>query len=1047
MAGVAVRGLLLGAALMFSVAAIASGFFPPLAQRIPAEEMRAWAVRLAVPHVVADLRAGETTAPGIRRIRLDTAASFRVSDVSDLDTASSAYIDGEPARFQEFEPVEPLAAGRVVFKRNLRGGSLFVRCSPTAPCTRLAVIAHRARLTWALRIAAQPPRMIVLATVLLLFAVAVSWGVRHSNPGALGAAILAFSMLQRAPAPAGGPTWADALGVAALAVLLTRPAPLAALRGAASRVRRDVSETTVNLALALCMAGLGTVEAGHQLSDGRRLSYYEQEFAPGVNLALGRGFVPFSLAELKRNPGLVSFLAGRADSPPVRLDLDAPSQAPSLVQFHRAHRYLILTVAALWKILGISHAALLGPWCLTVGLVAAAAFVFSLTYLGRAGAVVATVAFLYAPSTLSMVAFPRDFLKAPFIFLFLAAAGRCTLEADPGRRAAIWAAVAGLSLGIGSGFRMDVLAIAPVFAVVLLLRRAARRDVAAPALAFALSALATAGPIVFGLSGGSNTAHVALLGQSPHFDRGNDLYPTENQWNAMEGYKDERVIALSRVAAAARGAKPPRLGTAPYDRVVGRVLSEQSRWAPGDLAARLTQTHAMLWELPVSPWSEPKGTPRVLGGLRSMGRRFAGWIWIVALLAALCDRSGRAPLLLGALMVAVGTSWLQLASRHVFHWLPVALALQLSAAGWLASALVSAVREKRLPSIGTWRTAAAIAAFFLPTLILDLARDRQSTIRRDLGRQLLSAPRIGVAPDPASLAEGDLRFPTALAPPTAGTAGYSLLTVDWSRCPRPSVDVTWGPADEGQRDHYRLISGPATEPGPTYLAHLRAFLEAPTYFFVPSAFAACVTVASPSFDADLPLLWSIVLAPGWERSDQNLRLADEGRSLEAAYSPLSLQPSSDGPSLRIVSGGGMAQGEWNTTGERRGSRIDYREEGVRALVVWSPAIVAERAGRYRFEFEIQAPGSEWRASADDPVRPASLTETAVGEGSLAHPVAFLLRPFRLNRHVILDEWLEAGESRKLYLRALSASGSVSVSGFRVSGSLPARTPNPAIIQE
>lgn len=1039
-AGRAARWVVLAAALVFAAGAILGALSPRLATPPSSGEVRAWASVLAVPRVEADLSASESAGSEIRRVRLDGAATFRVEDVSDLDERSFAFIDGATARFQEFEPAEPGSSGRLVFKRNPRGGSLFVGCGPRTPCRDLVVVAHRRRLAWALRIGRMPFLDAFGASMLLLLSLLAAWRLRHSNRGALGAVAVAFSLAMRTPAPAMPPSWTDAPLLITLVLLVNRLGPGLALRRAGTWVGRRVSGFTVDLSLVLCLTGLGAVEAGGQMSSGVPLSYYEHEFGPAVNFALGRGLVSFSAEEMSRNPGLRAFLLNQSDGPG-SLSLDAPAMAPPLAQFHRIHGYLILTVGWIWRTLGISHAALFIPWCFAVGLTVAAAFAFARAWLGRTAAAAVSLAFLYAPSTEPMILYPRDFVKATFVFLFLAAATRCAAS-EPEYRSGRWGFAAGLCLGIGSGFRMDLLASVPIFAVVLIVRRATGKGIIVPAAAFAFSALATAGPIVASLAGGSNSAHVALLGQSPYFDRQNDLYAGDNQWNAVEAYLDERLFALADVAAALQHVPRPRFATAAYDEVLGRLLGDQVRWAAADVAARVVRAQQILWEQPATPGNEPDWASESFRSLRSVWLRWAGWMWLAALAAAFVDRSGQSALLLSMLLAAVATSWLQLASRHIFHWLPVALTVQIAALWWLGSSAARLVHEKRRPRLPAWRALAVVIAFCAPAGVLELARWGQNRVRLNLASRLVAEPGVPVAPS-ATMGE-DLIFPTALHPPAPGSGAYSVLTVDWSRCPNSSLDVEWGGEEKSYRDRYRLAAGPPREPGPTYLFHARAYVSSPTYFFVPAAFSKCVTVLEPPPRPDLPILWSIVLSPGWEKGDHNLRIADEMPAPDPAYSAGSLEPASDG-TLRIAEGGqALLQGAWNTNGEKVGARTDYRQPGPRSQVFWSPFIVAGRSGRYRFEFEIDAPGGEWRAGLDRPSAPGETSETAVGDGSLAHPGALLLRPLRLNRRVVLDEWIEEGESYRLYLRALSSSGSASVSGFRVSRAPTSKDDAPAI---
>jgi hypothetical protein len=251
--------------------------------------------------------------------------------------------------------------------------------------------------------------------------------------------------------------------------------------------------------------------------------------------------------------------------------------------------------------------------------------------------------------------------------------------------------------------------------------------------------------------------------------------------------------------------------------------------------------------------------------------------------------------------------------------------------------------------------------------------------------------------------------------------------------------MSWGIEANHLLDRYRLAAGLTSRSGPSYLLHARIFLSQPTYFFIPTSFADCVTVQELPPRPGFPMLWSVALAPGWKQEEHNLRLADEIPDPDPAYAPGSLEPSTDGTILRIApESQARLPGAWRVSGGQSEAHLDYRESTPRALLYSSPILVTERSGRYRFEFEIEAPGGEWRASIDDPSGPSDASEVTVGDGSLAHPGTLLLRPLRLTRRVVIDEWMEEGKPRRLYLRAMSASGSVSVSKFRVGCALTSR---------
>ena len=942
---------------------------------------------------------------GVRRVRLEPSDAFAVSNVSDLNEGAFAYIDGVQVGFQKYEPLNLDGARPMVFTRSPTGQSLFVACEAASECRQVVVIARRERLVWALRIVQMPLRNGLIAlSWLTLWAITV-WRLRHTNLATLVAVGRRLSVLRRDPAPPPSPT---------------------GVRDGTLRTRGIISGSSIDLLLALGLAAIGAVAAGREFANGLALSYYQEAFEPAINVALGRGFVTFSGAELDRNPSIRDFLRSRVDSLG-RLDLDESVPATGLTQFQLLERYLMTSVGWTWRLVGMSHSALFLPWCLAVGFTVAAAFIFARNYVGRIASTLAAILFLYSPTTLEMVHSPRDFLKAPFAFLFLACAGRCAARSE--ERAGLWAIGGGLALGIGSGFRMDVLVLAPLFPVVLLLRHRMGRDVVGPALTFAVSLLISFWPIGSAFSGGSNAAHVTLLGQVRDFQGGG--YPGTHEWNALEGYEDSHVVALSEVAAAVRGIRAPAYSTAGYDRLVESVLRDELRWAPADLVSKVIRTHQLLWELPSSPGNTPRGAPGWLVLLQSSWRHWAGWIWLLALATALLCRSGRYTVVFLAFLLAVASSWLQYAPRHVFHWLPVVLVVHLSALRWGAAALGWFFRGRQQRRLPAWQAIVIVVAFVAPAAALAVTRPLQTRVRRDLAQGLLAGAGAETPPMPATAST--LKYPTALGPPSPGASAYSVLAVDWSRCPAHSLEVKWGMENEHDPARYRLTPGGPGQPGPSYVVHLRAFMRGqPTFFLVPQAGERCVTVRELPLRPDFPILWSIVLAPGWESGDHNLRLADEFSRSDAMYSPATLKAVGSGSvdQLRLSPQGAVALSR-ESSAEPAGAPFEFQQAGTPGSF-WSPPLIAEQPGRYRFEFDIEGPGGEWRASIVGPTEQGRSNEVAVGEGSLAHPGSLLLRPLRPGRRVVLDEWLDAGEPNRLYLKSIGAEERVSVSRFKAS---------------
>src|SRR6185436_13700026 len=89
--------------------------------------------------------------------------------------------------------------------------------------------------------------------------------------------------------------------------------------------------------------------------------------------------------------------------------------------------------------------------------------------MGRALAAAAALAIMVSALHLGNLPGLRDYAKAPFILGLLLIAAHLAARSGRPRSPAVLAAIFGATLGIGFGFRNDIVVVVPVFVVALLL--------------------------------------------------------------------------------------------------------------------------------------------------------------------------------------------------------------------------------------------------------------------------------------------------------------------------------------------------------------------------------------------------------------------------------------------------------------------------------------------------------------------------------------------------------------------------------------------------
>ena len=416
--------------------------------------------------------------------------------------------------------------------------------------------------------------------------------------------------------------------------------------------------------------------------------FYQAKFGPAVMLACGRGFQD---PDTGQTPALAAFLAQRVNA----IDCaDLPQSIPvsPLDAFQRGSRYLELAVALTWKITGVSWSRLVVLPGILFGAVAALSYGLFRLALSRVLALAGAVLTLTSTPNLMLVPQLRDYAKGPFLLAVILIMGLLVVGPTDRRRAVVLSAVAGVVVGLGLGFRSDVMIAVPPFllTVAFLLPAAVSiRMRAAAAVVFLVVFVVVAYPLLGDSSKGSNFGHVILLGLMAPFDEPLGIHPSVYEFGGQ--YNDS--LAFSTINSYAVRVEDRRQGvdlaTVEYERAGTRYLSEIATVFPGDL---VTRTLAAIGTVPryfldhslyPPPWVRSTVVRGFLRLRASVSSRLAP-VAVAALVTAtivISTANPRAAWLIVLVMAGfAGATAIQFHERHFYY-------LQL--APWLAFGLLA----------------------------------------------------------------------------------------------------------------------------------------------------------------------------------------------------------------------------------------------------------------------------------------------------------------------------------------------------------------------
>lgn len=425
---------------------------------------------------------------------------------------------------------------------------------------------------------------------------------------------------------------------------------------------------------------------------GQNGVYFQQYYGPAVMVAAGRGFVN---PDASASPMLNAFLEQQTRSLDVR---ELPELLPTkqVTQLQARWLYMLYTVGTIWRFLGVSWDSLLPLFGIFCGSVTVTTYYIFRLVTNRFLAAIVAIFLTLSPFNLLFLPDLRDYSKAPFILGSVACLGALIKLDLSTRRQNLLVTSLGIMLGIGLGFRKDVIICIPPAIIVFLLLLPGNplkqwRKRTSVAILFLCSFLLTAWPLLSAMrEKGGTTAHVLILGLMEPFDK--SLGIGGAPYSFGQEYLDAYVYSQVNGYWLRQGdGTDIPYATPSYDNACSVVHRHLLLNFPADMVVRwIAATERILDYGPflTETWIETSRNP-LIERLFLWRWHWFKWMSGAGLLLAFCTSvilaAVRLRFALGyMLMVAyfTGYSSLQFQHRHYFHleficWWPIILGISL----------------------------------------------------------------------------------------------------------------------------------------------------------------------------------------------------------------------------------------------------------------------------------------------------------------------------------------------------------------------------------
>jgi hypothetical protein len=633
------------------------------------------------------------------------------------------------------------------------------------------------------------------------------------------------------------------------------------------------------------------------------------EYSAAVSLACGHGYGNLGYAA---TPELARFLTRDVDRFSCS-DLP-PAIAPGELNItQRLYRYLMSVVGFVWMARGVSWAALWPLFAVLFACTIASAYGLFRLGAGRLLSVAAALALVVSAIHLGHLPYLRDYAKAPFMLALILLMARMAIGPVTTRRTVGYAVAFGIILGVGFGFRNDLLINVPAFVIVVLLclPGSLRANLRVKGLALGLAALAfvaVAWPIVRGYGAGSNTGHVAVLGLMTPHDQTLGIRASFYDWGYA--YVDQYAAAVINSYSYRVNGRSVEYLSNEYDRAAVSWLLRIVRHWPADFVARVYSAVVHTLEMPFTVGTYAYSIPYGVTG------RWASalYAWQIQLLQYMTGR-GLLVTVLALMIVAVRSMWtavalllfllyyagypaIQFGARHFFHlefvgWWALAYVLQQTVSlVWFAVREAAAGRSVLQPAMYA-RPLARMAVFVMVAAAVVVGS--------------LATLRAYQTPHVRAMLRGYEAAPRQRLPTTVATGSEKVLIASpglWSLSPRedPSMPVrvrylvaefAAGPACDAVRlpvtfryryhdktsDFSREMILKLSRHGEATRVFFPAYhdenwwsaeISLAAYFDgieLPLGYDGCLTGLSRSTDLErYPLLLDLTLVPRWEEA-------------------------------------------------------------------------------------------------------------------------------------------------------------------------------------
>ncbi len=428
---------------------------------------------------------------------------------------------------------------------------------------------------------------------------------------------------------------------------------------------------------------------------------------PAIFWAAGHGL---GTTDVDKIPGLSEFIFGEVES----FDVSTIPQDVGLVPITspvRSHLYYVYAVGWMWRLFGVSQDTLILFLILLRTTSTVLIYGIFRIGLGRLGAFITTLITGLSPVLLCETMLIRDFARAPFLFAVFLVILYMSLCPRSLRAALVLSILLGIVLGIGVGFRSDLLiGLPPVMLTLLFFARIRRerpfRYRAACLMLFLTAFVPLSYPILFsgGMTSDQTPLHAVLLGLSPDMesalefgDASYEVMPhaviadsanlgAVNVYARRSGIKESMLNKNSAEYQRYTGNKDTQLLLDPYLLFNGKVYAENAERLvqdlfftfPADFVARAWSAVAAIRNLPeraceqVSQSADalPRWLQVNLGFQRMIARHLATWglLYVVLVLFALsAKRLSSALFITGMLAWFGGYPSIIYEYRHTFY--------------------------------------------------------------------------------------------------------------------------------------------------------------------------------------------------------------------------------------------------------------------------------------------------------------------------------------------------------------------------------------------